>query len=416
MLPLSRPLPLRNSTVWGEYRAARVVPHVFGATVLEPVPYDRAGYFFAVADHPVQAITALRLDDVESSNFRLAHEPDSTGRLIALLESGERIPPDVTLSVSVQGQLHPTTGALADNPADVIAALYRLLGRNPPGWLADFGLVCQQAGLRIGGLFNDPALTARGQIDQIMASLGAQWSGASGAWLLGAAPTDWHALTDTSAEIGAAQASLAGVAGGVRVRYRYDWGTGAPLETAVLRVRNSLAPTADLDARWLQDSRSALAVGQRWLGRYGRAEFNAEATSSAQLPLGALVVLQSPFIGSVQAQVISADLAHPGAGEYQHGLVWPAASAPVIDLVGLTLAVAPVKPELTIRYEAGVLTLLVLDDETNAPIQNSEVTLDGVTTRLTDSNGSVQFDAEPGAHVLLVRVSGLADQTIEVTL
>lgn len=416
MLPLSRPLPLRNTTVWGEYRAAQVIPHVFGDTVLEPIPYDRAGYFFAVADHPIQAITALRLDDVESSNFRLVHEPDSTGRVVALLESGERIPPDVSLSVSVQGQLHPSTGALADNPADVLAALYRLLGRNLPPWLADFALTCQQAGLRIGGLFNDSAMTARAQIDQIMISLGAQWSGASGAWLLGAAPPDWRTLTDVNAEIGSAQAGLAGVSGGVRVRYRYDWGTSSPLETAVLRVRNSDAPTTDLDARWLADSRSALAVGQRWLNRYGRPEFSADVLSAEQLPLGALVSLTSPLLGSVQAQVMGADYTYPGTGEYQHSLSWPASQAPVIDLVGLTLAVAPVKPELTIRYEAGVLTLLVLDDETNAPIPNAEVTLDGITTRYSDSNGSVQFDAEPGAHTLLIRVAGLSDQTLEVTL
>lgn len=416
MLPLSRPLPLRNSTVWGEYRAAQVIPHVFGLTVLAPIPYDRAGYFFAVADHPIQAINALRLDDVDSVNFRLVHQPDSTGRIIALLETGERIPPDVSVSVTVAGQLHPTTGALADNPADVIAALYQLLGRTPPSWVADFALACQQAGLRIGGLFADASLTARAQIDQIITSLAAQWSGASGAWMLGTAPTDWHNLTDTNSELGAAQAGLAGVAGGVRVRYRYDWGTGAPLETAVLRVRNSDAPTVDLDARWLQDSRSALAAGTRWLNRYGRPAFSADVVSADLLPLGSLLALQSPLLGSVTTQVMGAEFTHPGTGEYRHTLSWPAAAAPVVDLAGLTLAVAPVKPELTIRYEAGVLTLLVLDDETNAPIPNAEVTLDNVTTRLTDNNGSVQFDAEPGAHTLLIRVAGLADQALEVTL
>lgn len=178
-LPLTRKLPLRDSTAWGQFASVQTIPRIYGRATVAPVPYDATGRLFVVADHPIQGIATVTADGQAVTAYRLYHQADTTGKTIAFLELQTPITIGTTeLAATVEGLQHPVTGLLMVNPADVAADLLQwATGQTlDRGRFAVFGSECQRAGVEINGALSDSSQTLRSALDSIINSAGATWS------------------------------------------------------------------------------------------------------------------------------------------------------------------------------------------------------------------------------------------------
>ena len=176
-LPLSRNIPLRDSTAWGQFASVQAIPRIYGKATIEPVPYDDSGRLFVVADHPIQGIESVSADNAPVTAYRLYHQPDTTGKTVAFLELQTPITIGTTeLATTINGMMHPKTGLLMTNPADVAKDLLQWATGSVVADFAVFASECQRAGVEVHGALTDQTTTIRATLDSIMDSAGATWS------------------------------------------------------------------------------------------------------------------------------------------------------------------------------------------------------------------------------------------------
>ena len=93
-----------------------------------------------------------------------------------------------------------------------------------------------------------------------------------------------------------------------------------------------------------------------------------------------------------------------------------AGAMPTITLTKQAGAFAPLGAGgVSVDYAAGVATLTILDDSSR-PLAGARVTLDGGTTRITDSKGQVQFKTSRGAHTISITAAGYAEMDSEIVI
>lgn len=183
-IPLSAKVPLRTAAVWGRFAEVRAIPLVYGRVTLAPVQYDTERIRFCVADHAILRAIRVTRDDAETPAWRWQNTTDPTGHAVALLELGEPLAEGERLAATVLGRIHPTLGTLIENPADVLWDLLANVAGAPVtrGDVDDFRADCAKIGLSVGGVIDDPDKTLRSQIDELLAGIGAVWSGGMPGW------------------------------------------------------------------------------------------------------------------------------------------------------------------------------------------------------------------------------------------
>lgn len=178
-IPLSDNLPLRNSTVWGRYRNYRTLPVVYGTVRLQAVPYDAEGLVYVAADHPISGVDLVEIDGTPYSGYLWRHDQDSTGRAVTFIRLNTPAGSGQVVTVSVRGKMHPLTGELLSNPADVVWDMLGNLCGLPvvPSDFDRFRAECRGSGITVSGALTDARKTIRTTVDEIMLSVGAIWSG-----------------------------------------------------------------------------------------------------------------------------------------------------------------------------------------------------------------------------------------------
>jgi len=178
-LPLSDPVPLRNSTVWGQFVSPVSLPVGYGRITITPIPYGNTGRVFFLLDHAIQSVDGLTRDDVPDTQYTLENTTDGEGHAISLLKLATPAATSETLTVALRGKMHPDTGGLLTNPADILWDLLANLCCLPVeyGDLDAFRTECRDIGIELHGLLESDTITIRAQIDEIMASCGGVWSG-----------------------------------------------------------------------------------------------------------------------------------------------------------------------------------------------------------------------------------------------
>jgi len=82
------------------------------------------------------------------------------------------------------------------------------------------------------------------------------------------------------------------------------------------------------------------------------------------------------------------------------------------ELLTLTQASSAGKESITITYEQGVATITIYADiEGYPPVEGAEVTINSVK-KVTDKNGQVRFNLEPGTYTAYIHASGYQDAEI----
>jgi hypothetical protein len=177
--PLADPVPLRNTTIWGSFKNVQTIPHVYGRVRLAPIPYDEAGKLFVMADHGIQGVDEVQIDDKVIYAWKFKNTLDSSDSPVAMLELAESLSSGSSLIALIRGKVHSVTGVLLTNPADILWDILANIAGAPISYasLDKFRVECALYGIEVGGLLDDRERSVKAQLDLITESIGAIWSG-----------------------------------------------------------------------------------------------------------------------------------------------------------------------------------------------------------------------------------------------
>lgn len=423
-MTLSDPLPIRTSAAWPAFAKPEPLPVVYGRCTVPTIQYDQTRKFWLVADHPVQGVDAVYRDGKPERAYAWRNGTDPTGHPVALVELGQALAANATLTATVRGKTHPTGGALLENPADVLQDMLRLAGRAvTDAELADFRAAC--ADLAIAGMLT-PGLTARAQLAELADSVGMLWSPAL-AGLARRWPVESRAAGEplyaefAAAEVADVKAECvrADLYTGLRVEFDWDWTQNAARRSVVLRAatadRHGYRETA-LQAKWLTGAAQAVARGVAWLQARARPRWTIsfEADLDPAVPPGGWFSLSHPLL-PVGGEFLALNAERDWSAQRQRiGAERSAGPVPSVSVVGFGGLFAQPDSDLRITYANGIATLVIVDPD-GAPIRDAVVTFDDKTAK-TDRTGAVRFKTERGAHRVAVEAAGYARFEMEVTI
>lgn len=419
---LTDPLPLRTSAVWGEWHQVRALPLIYGRATIEPIPYDREGQLFLVADHPIDGIDRVVRDDAPTDAWSLRHGPDSTGRMCAWLELATPLAPGERLRADVRGKRHRAHGALLREPHEILEDVLVDICGLPiePG--AVQRLRTEYPGWHIGVAFTSVDTTIRQAIDRICGSIGAAWSLGSTdiarRW-----PADTGAalaLVDVNATAASASVAHADIATVVRVLYDVSDHDGQPRRAVQIGAPEAIARYGRIEREWtaacLREPWQAHDLARRLLTWYARPIWTLRWSmpDKGGLRVGDTVTLAHPHL-PVQGDVVLCDVQRdPMRASLQCEAQVPSGTAPQIVVERLSRQVEPLlRAGTAVEYLDGTATFTLLGEH-GEPLAGAKVILDGTTVRYANTAGRVSFKAARGRHTLHVQAAGYAPMDIEV--
>ena len=319
---LTRKVPLRTSAAWASFSELVPLRVGYGRITITPDQYDQERFFFFLLDHPVTGLSVKRNGE-PYNNIAFHNQADETGRAISLLELGEALAVDETLTVELLGRRHPDDGRLLENPGDV---LYDLLA-NVAGYsvdeerLIDFRAECdaQAHPIKITGIIDNHQPTLRSTIAEIMQSIGAMWA-LSVPTLARLYPTgidsneiifgyfagipDGVGILDSRNY--SAQYDESDIQTQLQISYDYDWSGNRHQQSVLLSTdRQAIDEDGerpiDIDARWLQSGALADQLGERLLPYLARPRWrvsfdagNGGVFPAEEIPAGGVISITHP--------------------------------------------------------------------------------------------------------------------------
>jgi hypothetical protein len=423
-LPLSDLVPLRTTAVWPLFAKPEPLPVVYGSCTVGAVQYDQTRKFWLVADHAIDGIDAVYIDDKATKAYAWRNAADPTGHPVALVELGAPLKNNEVLTAHVRGRLDSNTGALLENPADVTRDILALAGWAVSGAdLAAFRAAC--GAITVAGVLSSN-LTIRAQIQELADSIGMLWSfslpGFATRWPVAAKPTGdplYAVLVETEIDDLQSECRQDGLYTRLRIEYDWDWAKDRARRTVALEAATAAiygARETTLQAKWLTSAATATARGVTWLEAHARPRWTVEfdldfepaippggwfSVTHSLLPVqGNYLALESEWDWSNQRQRVKAEIS--------------AGDVPAVMVVAVGELFEDVASTLRVSYANGVATLTIVDDN-GAPIQGAVVTL-GSEERITDRAGIVRFTVARGQHQITVEAAGYVTQTMEITL
>lgn len=314
--PLSDPLPLRTSAVWGDAGRA-ILPWVFGRTTVGAVRYAPLPRTYLLADHRLAGVDAVTVGGVSIAGWQWRNSSDSSGHAVALLDLAED-PGTKAVAAQVRG--------LSGEPADILTAL------GVTADLQELRALLRQAGLELGGALTS-AMTRRAAIQFVVNQFGGGWSAGMPGFATLFPPPDtdptWASLGPLDRGSLSAECQLANIVTVLTIPYAWNYATNAAGQTLTLRA-TSRAIYGDRAAEralpWVQTARDAESIGQRWLAWNARPlwtlKFQAGPEAREIPPGGWIELTGSDCPASGRAVVLDVD---PGIGS---GVVQITAQAP----------------------------------------------------------------------------------------
>ena len=219
-----------------------------------------------------------------------------------------------------------------------------------------------------------------------------------------------------------AQCSAADLVTILRVEFGFD-ATGQARQAIILECPAAIRRFGRIEsthvARWTSSPRQAEFIGRHVLARQCRPAWIIAAqippAIARRLMPGDDVILAHPWIPAGTALVTDLE-EQPLAMTATLTCRMVAGPAPTLTLTKQASAFAPLGAGgVSVDYRNGVATLTILD-ETSRPLAGAKVTLDGGTTRITDSKGQVQFTTSRGSHSIAIEATGYAPMESEIAI
>lgn len=419
-LLLSEDLPLRTSRALGDFAVDEPLPHRYGDLTAAPFRLVKltASQWLA-ADHPMP-ITSVYVDDEATAGWDYATESDGAGHTWTVVTLAAPAPSGAVVSACGTGKLHPTTGALLTNPADIMADIVSLAGGSST-WPA-FRAECAAAGLRLAGSL-DTVASVRVHLDAVAQSAGAIWTPTMAR--LYPTATVAGPVVELDKHVASAlevTASIEDTCDVLQLAYDMDAVAGKPQRHIELTAspRRFGGVEQALELAWLREPINAEQVGKRVLARRAGERYDVAFRSSrTDLRPGQWVRLvghpEWPFAGGDPVLMVLAVEVQPKAAaiavtaEHVRGAATVAVTAHSVALPTTTDAGADV------AFANGTVTLTFTDND-GRPLKDARVAFDGSAAKTTDARGRVQFAATTGTHTVAVEATGHVPFTFEVVL
>lgn len=408
MRPLSLPLPMRDTSALGGYREAVVLPHRYGAAGGTLLQANASRTEFVWADHAVLSIDSVLVNGLAVGGWDWRNTIDAQGHPIALVRFAQPQDEGAQLIARGRGKRSTRTGELMINPADVVADVLALAGRDVgDAALAEFRRECAAAGLEVGGSIESaqtPQVILRAICDSIGAVVCADMPGWCRLW---PAPIEGGVRRTVRAGALSASTTADDLVNDLAIAYAHE--AGAPRATVRLEAGDAIARmgrrSATLPASWLTSARVAAQVGQRLLQQRARPNWSITVSTTGLLRVGDVIALAHPASpASGTYRVLSRDL-DLDTGTTSVGIVAPVGDVPAVRLVAQSAAF-DARQYASVGVETiGGERVLTLRSDDGTPIVGAAVTLDDSITRYTDAAGRVSFPAAsmpPGEHTLSI--------------
>ncbi len=306
MRPLSDLVLLRDTRVWPGYETLTILPRVYGRARVQPVRYDASGTLYVLADHALEGVDAVTLDDSPLPGWTWRNGADLTGHGVAFLH----------LATAPQGTLAAEVRGLPGNPADILRDLY------PHADLAEFGRQCQRAGWRLGGALTERK-TLRATLQFVLEQVGCAWSAGMPGFAAPFPPPEtdptWATLERTEFADWTAECSLDTVVTRVAVSFDWDQAANQARQSVVLVAPAAEAMHGERPAEWampwVRDARQAVATATTWLQWRSRPLWTLQFSTGPrfrELPPGGWIVVHHPRL-PLSGRYVVTDL-DPGIG------------------------------------------------------------------------------------------------------
>lgn len=443
-LLLSEPLPLRTTRMLGNYADDAILPHRYGDLTsgrFKLIRLDDVTFF--VADHPME-VTGVYIDAQRYDSWKQEIRSDAFGHTWTVIVIAAPAPLEAQLSAIGKGKRNARTGALIENPADIVEDILLLGGRMEYRFDA-LRAECSANDLRLAGSI-DAALSTFDLIDDVMSSAGAIW-----------APPNMARLYPTQTIIGPiktlgplqafdafnvqARAMLQNTADILRLSYDPDAIDSASQHFIELTANPMRFGSNVLDRSgefifqglpralllsWLRTPSNAESVGRRLLPWFAGERYDVTFDSDdATIRPGQWVTLEGraglrhpewPIDSDVDPTIMILGVDVTPRAQYVHCAGKALISAPAINVTGHSIALPTTTgPGVEVAIKDGVATFIVRDKD-RKPIIDALVNIDGGEAHKTNSTGSVQFPATKGKHVLGVQAPGKLANTIDIEL
>lgn len=420
-LLLTETLPLRLTTQLGAFAAEQVLPQRYGDLTRTRFRLIRmtATKFFA-ADHPMP-ITRAFVGDLETKAFESRTETSGQGDSYAVVEFAAPVPLGTECSASGVGKRNEVTGALIDNPADILADLLALAGRDDQWWW-QLRAECSAAGIVLAHSFTSQT-TIQDALDVIATSAGAIWCPGM-ARLYPAAFDGFKIDLDRDSAHGlGVTASLTDTADVLRVRFDYDEvedrnQSFIQLDASPKRFGGVVV---DVELPAVRAAAVAESIGRRLMGWYAgeryTVTFGTARTEFARPGTWARLTSHPawPFAADPYVMLLRADLDDDRRFASLTGEV--VVSTPTVTLTRHSVgsnSIGSGAVEVDVRN--GVATFTVFDDA-GKPFPGVYASLDGAAPKKTNAQGQVAFTlAQRGQHTLDLSADGFLPQSLVVTL
>lgn len=423
MTAFTDPLPLRTTAAWAGFRAVRVIPHRYGATAGELIQYDQARQLFVWADHAVQTIDRVTVDEINASGWRWYNGADSTGKPCAFVEFTQPVDAGAIPRASGRGKLHRDTGRLITNPALILAdVLITIAGMDYADTdLDDFRAECDRLGIIAAGSISEAATvqtTLAGICAGVGAAFGVDVHGLARVFPGGALDSYVAATIAPPIEINAACA-LESLATELAVDYAYA--DGQPTASITIDAPDQVATYGRrplrVTAGWVGNSRVAYDLAVRILQWRSRPRWSLSATGLvARIRPGQTVAVNHPHAGFTGSALVRSSTYDILTGRSAIELDYAVGQLPRVRLIQTSSQHQDSQYAGATIQTQGSERIITITDQAGKPIANARVVLDGVTARYSDAGGRVSFPVSlmpRGPHTLDI-TAGDTSLTVDV--
>jgi len=420
-LLLSEDFPLRSSRELGDYAEDVPLPIRYGDLSGARFPLIRlSGTEYLAADHPMEVL-AVYVDDEATDAWEADLGRDDAGHTWQLVRFAAPIGTDQEVSATGRGLRDSRTGALIENPADLLEHALGVAGVE--ALFPDLRAQAAAAGIRLAGSIAE-LRSVREIVDEIAYSAGAIWT-PSYARLYPASDVVGPVLELDASQAGGFDDPYADLDDSADVlRVAYDRSDASERSQHHLELAASPAlfggVAAEIELPWVRSPAAAEQIGRRVLERMAGRRYRLSLTINRhdirpgqwvrlvdhpewQIPGGdpLLMVLEVDVQGNAGATRVLAEtmLSTPEVTVTGHSVALPDTTEGGVD----------------VAFRNGIATFTVRDDD-GRPLAGARVTLDGSEPRRTDDRGQVSFATAQGPHELLVEIAGYATQRVEFEL
>lgn len=406
-------LPLRTTRVLGDFAEDKVLPHRYGDLTGAQFPLIRLSdsKFFA-ADHPME-VTKVFTDRLETASWEPALESDEDGNTWTIVNMGAPVPKETVVTACGKGKLNPKTGALLENPGEILQDIYRLGGRTD-----DWGQLraeASAAGLAMAGSVTEAAQFGK-YADDVTISAGAIWiPGMSRLYPTTDVIGPIIDLDKMTASGVSASASIQNTADILRLGFDVAEATGKAqrfiqLEASPQRFGGVVR---EMTLDWLRQAANAEPVARRYLEYFAGERYDVQfSTERTDVLPGRWVRLvahpewefddeDDPVMMVVEAVI------DPQSRTITAKCKW-LRSVPAITVTAHSVGLPDTgQGAVEVSTKNGITTITLVDQD-GRPVAGARVQIDGGQVSTTDQRGQVQFIVPPGSHTLAVEMKGFA--------